>query len=207
VATLRFLVFIFLLTRNQRLNLWPVWAVRIPPRIASVNRSYISPRDIIPKVMDKQIMSTKPWNNTSESIATTNRTTGPSCYPFLSLPTTMHQMLPLVSSLSLWIKDTTWTSLSTLIETLLPLELVTLLSTLTSCMLSWKSKWSLLNLTIRSQPMPSIIQVPGLLLVLMHLSKHSSSTPLSLQRSLLRSILALLKWLPELAPGLTLFSF
>jgi len=65
----------------------------------------------------------KPRNNTSESIATINRTIGPSCYPFPNSPTTMHQTLQPVSRLSSQTKDTTQTSLSTLNETLLPLKL------------------------------------------------------------------------------------
>ena len=48
-------------------------------------------------------------------------------------------MLQLVSHLSSWIKETTWTSLSIPNKTSLPLELTTLLLTLTSCMLTFRA--------------------------------------------------------------------
>ncbi len=63
-----------------------------------------------PEGMVKPSRSIRPLSNTSMPTATTSKTTGPSCFLWLSSPTTMRLVRQLVCLLSLLTRDTTQTS-------------------------------------------------------------------------------------------------
>src|SRR6266545_2630182 len=78
--------------------------------------------------MVKLSRSIRPSNNTSAPTATTSKTTGPSCFLWLSSPTTMHLARLLVCPLSLLTKDTTQTLQFTLSRIWPPTALKNMLS-------------------------------------------------------------------------------
>ena len=71
--------------------------------------SSTSLQDDILKGMVKLSGSIRPSNNTSAPTATTSKTTGPSCFLWLSWPTTTRLVRPLVCPLSSLTRDTTQT--------------------------------------------------------------------------------------------------